>query len=202
MTRSHRLRLAFKLMCAALLLCSLHLIAGQESAQPASLRGRVRDAEGKLVSQAKVILQRNDSHDNFLVETDGQGNYIFPKLHDGVCMVRAAKDGYADARIPSLLLKPSESKDVDLTIRTEPPSQSSVSSAPQFSDRPQYSVAGVIDTTNLGGHGSDVVVRTRDSLAKDTLSLGEGLARVAPNARDEGPLREAVQQEPADFGAN
>ena len=206
MTRSYRLRLAvqllaFKMIGAAVFLPSLHSI-GQEPAQPASLRGTIRDGEGKLVSQAKVILQRSDSHDNFQVETDGQGNYIFPRVPDGVYTVRASKDGYADALIPSVFLKPSESKDIDLTIRAGPPSQLSLSSAPQFFDQPQFSVAGVTDTTNLGGHGSDVVVRTRDSLAKDTISLEEGGIRVPSNALDEGPLREAVRQQPADFGAN
>ena len=47
-----------------------------------------------------------------------------------------------------------------------------------------------------------MVVRTRDSLAKDTISLAEAGVRVPSKALDEGPLREAVQQQPADFGAN
>ncbi len=43
---------------------------------------------------------------------------------------------------------------------------------PEFFDEPQFSVAGVTDTTNLGGHGSNVVVRTKEALAKDVVSLG------------------------------
>jgi tetratricopeptide (TPR) repeat protein len=43
---------------------------------------------------------------------------------------------------------------------------------PEFFDEPQFTVAGVTDTTNLGGHGSNVVVRTKEALAKDVVSLG------------------------------
>src|SRR4030081_1370491 len=32
---------------------------------------------------------------------------------------------------------------------------------PPFYDEPQFTVAGVADATNLGGHGSDTVVRTK-----------------------------------------
>jgi len=76
---------------------------------------------------------------------------------------------------------------------------------PQFYDEPQFTVAGVADATNLGGHGSDTVVRTKEALAKDTLSL------VKPAAPDlsatssgalEKSLREAVRRAPQSFDAN
>ena len=45
------------------------------------------------------------------------------------------------------------------------------SSAVQFSDEPQFQIAGVVDPTNYGGHGSDTALRTREELARDTDSL-------------------------------
>jgi tetratricopeptide (TPR) repeat protein len=42
---------------------------------------------------------------------------------------------------------------------------------PEFFDEPQFTVAGVTDTTNLGGHGSNVMVQTKEALAKDVVSL-------------------------------
>lgn len=51
--------------------------------------------------------------------------------------------------------------------------QASSAATPQFYDEPQFTVAGVADTTNLGGHGSDTVVRTREGLARDTASLSK-----------------------------
>jgi tetratricopeptide (TPR) repeat protein len=43
---------------------------------------------------------------------------------------------------------------------------------PEFFDEPQFTVAGVTDPTNLGGHGSDTIVRTKEALATDAASLG------------------------------
>ncbi len=43
---------------------------------------------------------------------------------------------------------------------------------PEFFDEPQFTVAGVTDPTNLGGHGSNTVLRTKETLAKDVASLG------------------------------
>src|SRR5713101_1253420 len=54
-----------------------------------------------------------------------------------------------------------------LTVSQKPGS----AAQPEFFDEPQFTVAGVTDTTNLGGHGSDVVVRTKEALAKDVVSL-------------------------------
>lgn len=45
------------------------------------------------------------------------------------------------------------------------------SGKPEFLDEPHFTVAGVSDATNLGGHGSDTVVRNREALAKETVAL-------------------------------
>jgi len=75
----------------------------------------------------------------------------------------------------------------------------------QFHDEPQFIVAGVADTTNLGGHGSDTVVRTKESLAKDTVLLSKptsGDLSAASSAAEEKTLRDAVGHDPASFEAN
>jgi tetratricopeptide (TPR) repeat protein len=123
-------------------------------------------------------------------------------LPDGVYRLQATKDGYADALIPSVFLNPGESKVIDLTIRVQSAGTSSPNSTPQFSDEPQFTVAGITDTTNLGGHGSDTVVRARDTLAKDTISLGESAHKVAIDSGRERSLREAAERNPPDFKSN
>ena len=47
----------------------------------------------------------------------------------------------------------------------------------EFFDEPQFTVAGVTQATNSGGHGSDTVLRTTEALAKATASLGKDTAR-------------------------
>jgi tetratricopeptide (TPR) repeat protein len=71
---------------------------------------------------------------------------------------------------------------------------------PEFFDEPQFTVAGVTDASTPGGHGSDVVVRTKEALAKDTASLTSDAASSQPmalsNADSEKALRAALEKEP------
>jgi tetratricopeptide (TPR) repeat protein len=97
-----------------------------------------------------------------------------------------------------VFLKPGESKTINLTLGP----RAAAASAPQFFDEPQFTVAGVTDTTNLGGHGSDTVVRARDSLAKDTALLGEIVRGTSVDATREQALRQTVERQPSDLTAN
>jgi len=190
------------LMVVSAFLLSLCGIA-QEPAPPASIvHGVIRDADGKPVAQASILLRKEGSADNFTAHTDTQGRYSFTRLPDGVYSLRATKDGYGDAQVSAVFVGPQESKIVDLTLRVQQRSQESTTSDPQFSDQPQFTVGGVTDTTNLGGHGSDTVARTRNSLAKDTVSLGETTVKAPSDAAREKGLREIAELQPADFGAN
>jgi tetratricopeptide (TPR) repeat protein len=61
----------------------------------------------------------------------------------------------------------------------------------EFDDKPNFTVAGVTDWTNVGGHGSDTKLRTSESLAKETAALKASLpadapapAAVSPSAAD------------------
>src|ERR1700716_1787857 len=49
--------------------------------------------------------------------------------------------------------------------------KSTPSDALQFYDEPQFTVAGVKDPSETGGHGSDTVRRTTETLAKETVGL-------------------------------
>ena len=107
-------------------------------------------------------------------------------------------------RVPSVFLGKKEEKTLDLTLGlSKSPEGVAASNQPQFFDEPQFTVAGVTDTTSLGGHGSDTVVRTRENLAKDTMSLGKPSV-VASNSADatEKSLREQAERTPSSFDTN
>jgi tetratricopeptide (TPR) repeat protein len=89
--------------------------------------------------------------------------------------------------------EPSKAKPAD-----PPQTNKTTSTAPQFYDEPQFTVAGVADATNLGGHGSDTVVRAKESLAKDTVSLSkqaESDHSAAALAQKEKSLRQAIERD-------
>ena len=65
---------------------------------------------------------------------------------------------------------------------------------PEFFDEPQFTVAGVTDTTNLGGHGSNVVLRTKETLAKDVASLGTAPANNESATKASSPSAARVEE--------
>jgi tetratricopeptide (TPR) repeat protein len=200
--------LNFRLIRACMTVFSVSILLAAavcaQVAQPVSLRGRVRDEHGSAVVGASVELQSKDSKLILTVHTDRQGGYQFSVLHDGVYALRVAKNGYAEAELPSVFLAPKENKTVDLTLEPVKTAVSqSASTAPQFFDQPQFTVAGVTDTTSLGGHGSNTMALTRDTIAKETVSL----SKPAPNPSAasvgrETSLRETLGRDPSDFVAN
>jgi tetratricopeptide (TPR) repeat protein len=168
--------------CGLAALIFLWLPLSLQSQEAASLRGTVRDAQGNPVPGAAVRLQVKDAAQTQTTHTDAQGNYLFSDLHGGVYVLRAAMAGYRDAEIPSLFLAATEAKSVDIILlpaKIPEPHSSSPPGKPEFFDQPKFAVAGVTDTTSLGGHGSDTIVRTREALAKETVSLGKDPASAA-----------------------
>src|SRR4030095_1657558 len=100
----------------------------------------------------------------------------------------------------SLFLKSGETKRIDLAFGPSKSGKTQPQAQPEFFDEPQFTVAGVSDTTNFGGQGSDTVVRTTETLAKDTLSLSGASPNAAvpssSTAAMETSLRQAVEQNP------
>jgi len=140
----------------------------------------VRDAAGQPIPNATIYLQIKDGGQVQSINADKAGHYYFSGLRDGIYMLRAEMNGFSPATFGPCAVVSGETKTLDLTIDTpkkipaqssSPPSGKAGNGSPEFFDEPQFTVAGVTDGTNLGGHGSNTVVRTKDALAKDIASL-------------------------------
>ena len=193
-----RCEFAALVLLALLPLC----LQSQESATSASLRGTVRDSQGKPVANAAVHLESKDPVQIRTARTDAQGKYSFTALRGGVYVLRTEMAGYSDAEIPSLFFAPKEAKNFDLVLL--PAKSPAAGQASEFFDQPRFAVAGVTDTTSLGGHGSDTMVRTRETLAKETVSLSESTPGAEPAAASEQEkwLRASLERAPYSFEAN
>jgi tetratricopeptide (TPR) repeat protein len=166
---------------AAFSLCTM-LPLSLHSQAAASLRGTIRDSQGRPVAGAAVQLHANDATLCQTARTDSQGNFSFLALHGGVYRLRAEMPGLGEAEIAALFLGPNETKNLDLALKPQNTPALSPTQKPEFFDQPQFTVSGVTDTTNLGGHGSDTIVRARETLAKETVSLGKDSAGATPVA--------------------
>jgi tetratricopeptide (TPR) repeat protein len=173
----------------------------------ASLQGVVRDAHGQPIGGANVYLYSKNDEQTLTVATDSEGKYHFAALHEGSYTLRAEKAGYDPGVFGACVFGAKETKKVDFTLKflDYPGMQASSNGTPEFYDEPGFTVAGVTDTTNLGGHGSDTGMRTREGLAKEIVSLKDSASSSSPSPAitvAEESLRKTAEHEPESFDAN
>ena len=134
--------------------------------------GRVRGANGAPVTGARVTVSQNGTSQQ-QVMTNAEGEFSLTNPKAGKYLLRVQKHGYRDSE-QSLTLP--RASDAPLIILLSEMSRSAninseSSEGIQFSDQPDFTVAGITDWTAAGGHGSDVNLRTSEALARDTRHL-------------------------------
>jgi len=77
-------------------------------------------------------------------------------------------------------------------LRLSAQSQRPPAEPPPYFDEPSFIAAGVTDTANRGGHGSDPVLRSMEALVKATVSLSSA----PPAAASKQSLRDAIARDP------
>jgi len=144
----------------------------------ANVTGIVHDSENRVVEGAAVSLESDDHTHRFTFQSDSQGRYRFEEVPAGNYELRAIKSGYGVAKNGPVVLHRAESKSVELRLPAEAAGATGKddSGTVTFSDEIHFKVAGVSDPSNLGGHGSDTVLRTKEALAKETASLNREAA--------------------------
>jgi tetratricopeptide (TPR) repeat protein len=182
-----------------------------EQAGSAILQGWVRDSRGDPVAAVTVYLQGKAGAETLTTLTDSEGAYRFPGLREGIYTLRAEMTGYRATTFGPCVLGQRETKKIDLTLES-PKASGSSSDKPEFFDEPEFTVAGVTDAMNPGGHGSDT--STTETLAKETASLpvseskmGAASSRTASvssssSAAVEDSLRKDAEREPGNFDVN
>ncbi len=131
------------------------------------LTGVVRDADG--LAMASVSVELKSGSDTVTAKTDAEGRYRFASLHAGTYAVHAGQfDG-------TVTIAGSESKTFDIRMGAF------AESAPQFFDPPSFIVAGVTDSSQRGGHGSDPVLHSTQAMAQEM-------------AKDLGSARKLLEQ--------
>ena len=140
-------------------LITLTILTGQlVSAQV--IQGSVRTSDGQFVAGAVVTLSAATI---VTTRTDAGGTYQLQAMGAGTYSLRVQVDGYEPGTVGPLVLAATDVKNIDVTLK---PLEA------EFFDQPSFIVAGVADTTAHGGHGSDTLLRSTETLAKATASLG------------------------------
>ena len=179
--------------------------------QPANvtIRGMVQDASGNPVNGASIRFER-DGAPPAEITTNAEGAFAFPATAPGSYSVRAEKSGRR-SRTLTVNAEQTKGEQFTLILNDGDDSKTSASSQPgamEFADAPNFTIAAVTDWTAAGGHGSDAVLRTSESLNRETLNLkpgqseGHSAERTAEWKTQQSALRAAVAKAPGNFAAH
>jgi tetratricopeptide (TPR) repeat protein len=184
---------------------------GGQQPKSAILSGVVRDAAGRPVGNAHVVLRGNASQVSRDATTDAAGRFTFVGVADGAFTLAASSGTLRSAAVAVTISTPGEQPTIGLVLTGSSPPQSvsarrAASQAMQFADNPDFAIAGVTDWTAAGGHGSDSSLRTSEALTREAVDLKSGGAAGetvrADSDASESALRAAVAKAPKDFAAN
>ncbi len=155
----------------------------QAESHPATsmVQGHVRNSDGHPMAGVTVSLDfaNGTATETWRAQTNSSGDYRFEGVRAGSYTVRIQGTENTVALIKSVEVAAGESKKVDLVVEASPPTSQDTSSSsaksPEFFDQPTFTVAGVTQAANAGGHGSDTVLRNSEALVRDTAGLSEGI---------------------------
>jgi Tfp pilus assembly protein PilF len=168
---------------AACVLASIALL-GQEN--HAALQGVIRDSHGQSLAAVTVQLITRDK--TFTARSNSEGSYRFYMLPPATYTLHAELSGQGEATFGPFVLTPKEDKKLDLTLAAQ---------KPEFFDHPTFIVAGVTDSSNRGGHGSDVILRSSEALTTAAASLGD--LKETPDPLDAArEYQHAAEQDPSE----
>jgi tetratricopeptide (TPR) repeat protein len=203
-----------------LLLVGMAFTAAPRAAMPQEARpsasagivGTIVDTAGRPVAEATVVAEQDGHTGPVATKTNPSGVFEFSGLGAGSYRIKAEKSGQRTPAIAAVALQPGERRHVDLVLEA-PGAVDSKSSAEamSFADSPNFTVAGITDSTAAGGHGSDTAARTSETLARDTLALKSesdaqkpagSPANTGEPSESESELRAALANKPGDFEVN
>jgi Tfp pilus assembly protein PilF len=142
------------------------------------VEGVARDAAKHPLADVTVSLDDQLEGRTQATHTDTAGHFRFDVSAAGTFVLRAKKLGYVDQTEGPFAIHPGEKKWVNLELREEKAAAPGKNPAQvlEYSDEPQFTVAGVTDPSNVGGHGSNVTLPTKEALARETASLAGSAA--------------------------
>jgi len=138
----------------------------------ATIEGAIRDSQARPVPGASVSLRNGDTVSS--TQADADGKYRFTEIREGKYTLRAEMSGYSGAMLGPFDIEGREVKHVDLTL----------AAVAEFSDEPNFVVAGVADGNARGGHGSEPVARSTEALTGAAAALVKEPATAASVEHD------------------
>jgi tetratricopeptide (TPR) repeat protein len=220
-TRNSRFLRAASLVIAAMISVLLAAVVAQQAhpqhVDGVRIEGKVLNSAGKSVGDASVWLEQEGTLKRVETKANAAGVFAFTALPPGRYFLSAEKSGQKSHGTAVLALSQGDRKNIDLILEGSVDITSnsgatlpSPTQTMEFSDKPNFTIAGVTDWTAVGGHGSDSALRTSEDLARETLTLkpdGLNLGPALPGdtsreSEAESQLRAALAGAPGSFDGN
>jgi Flp pilus assembly protein TadD len=178
----------------------------QRATDSVTLYGVVNDADGRKIMGATVQLKAKTGVTE-TTTTDGTGAFRFLVALGGTYTLYAKSEGIGEGTLGPLEFTNQTEKQVVLILKSEASGPQISAEQPAFFDEPQFTVSGVTDTTNLGGHGSNATSRTKAELTTEITKLSQSsvIRESTGNGLDisaQRALREEADASPDDFASN
>ena len=156
--------------------------ANQSAPDQSKIEGKVRDAAGQSIPEAMVTPIDAAGRPGRPVTAGRDGRFSLEVPEGASYKIRVSKDGFQTREVE---LGPIDEVRKTVEVRLEPARKVS---GPEFSDEPNFTVAGVTDWNDTGLHGSNVNSATSESLVRDAAALrskNEGKTRDAEGPGDQ-----------------
>jgi tetratricopeptide (TPR) repeat protein len=217
---SLRFRGTFSVIAIVISMLSAAVVAQQTQPQyggEVTIKGNVVNSAGKSIADASVWLEQEGTLKRLETKTDAAGGFGFTAIPPGRYLLSAEKSGQKSRGPVVLALAQGERKDINLILEVPPDLRSDSTARSQtpaqtmeFSDKPNFAIAGVTDWTAVGGHGSDSALRTSEDLARATLTLKPDSNSLGPTSPSdpgkendsESKLRAGLAAAPGSFDGN
>ena len=109
------LKLCKNILCGVLvIICSGTIVAQFDSA---TVLGTVHDATGAALPQATIRLKNAETGGNFTVQTDSNGDFLFPNVKIGTYRLSAELQGFSTAVAENVVVTVNARQRVDLTLQ-------------------------------------------------------------------------------------
>ncbi len=187
----------------ALLFSQPDQVAAQASAtaNKPGVHGRIVDASGNAVSAATVTLRSSDNIER-AATTDASGHFTITVSSTGSYQLHASKAG-VESPVRTLTITGAGRQDLVVVLPRDSLEVSAIApsseQAMEFSDKPNFTIAGVTDWTAAGGHGSDATLRASEDVTRTSLAPASG----GPAGREVGgPLSASQREQEAGLSAD
>jgi tetratricopeptide (TPR) repeat protein len=138
-------------------------LAAQIAKTDVIVEGRITDLGSKPIEDVSVRLER-DGKIAQETKTGADGQYTLKTNAPGAYRLRVEKDGYSSQSMEVML---ETGKKTAYFLMAKLAARDGI----EFSDSPNFTIAGVTDWSNVGLHGSDANVKTSEALSKETAAL-------------------------------